>query len=70
MYFKGTINKKRSSLKRKRQKENGRAYQSTVDRRGRDKRIQEIGEQISKDYVGKQVHLVCVLGRVAAFFHV
>lgn len=24
-------------------------------------RIQEIGEQISRDYVGKQVHLVCVL---------
>ena len=26
-----------------------------------DKRIQEIGEKISKDYEGKQVHLVCVL---------
>lgn len=26
-----------------------------------DKRIQEIGEQISRDYAGKQVHLVCVL---------
>lgn len=26
-----------------------------------DKRIKEIGEQISKDYTGKQVHLVCVL---------
>lgn len=26
-----------------------------------DKRIQEIGEQISKDYAEKQVHLVCVL---------
>jgi len=26
-----------------------------------DKRIQEIGDQISKDYAGKQVHLVCVL---------
>ena len=26
-----------------------------------DKRIKEIGEQISKDYAGKQVHLVCVL---------
>lgn len=24
-------------------------------------RIQEIGEQVSKDYAGKQVHLVCVL---------
>ena len=26
-----------------------------------DKRIQEIGEQISRDYAGKDVHLVCVL---------
>ncbi|MBQ8230724.1 MAG: hypoxanthine phosphoribosyltransferase [Lachnospiraceae bacterium] len=26
-----------------------------------DRRIQEIGNQISKDYEGKQVHLVCVL---------
>ena len=26
-----------------------------------DAKIQEIGEQISKDYAGKQVHLVCVL---------
>ncbi len=26
-----------------------------------DKRIKEIGEQITKDYVGKQVHLICVL---------
>ena len=26
-----------------------------------DKRIQELGEQISRDYAGKQVHLVCVL---------
>ena len=26
-----------------------------------DRWIQEIGEQISKDYAGKQVHLVCVL---------
>ncbi|MBQ7841579.1 MAG: hypoxanthine phosphoribosyltransferase [Lachnospiraceae bacterium] len=26
-----------------------------------DERIQAIGEQISKDYAGKQVHLVCVL---------
>ena len=32
-----------------------------------NKRIQEIGEQISKDYAGKQVHLVCVL-RGGAFF--
>ena len=26
-----------------------------------DKRIQEIGEQISRDYTGKQVHLICIL---------
>ncbi|MCR4617979.1 MAG: hypoxanthine phosphoribosyltransferase [Lachnospiraceae bacterium] len=26
-----------------------------------DRRIQEIGEQISRDYQGKQVHLICVL---------
>lgn len=26
-----------------------------------DRRIQQIGDQISKDYAGKQVHLVCVL---------
>ena len=26
-----------------------------------DKRIKELGEQISKDYAGKQVHLICVL---------
>ncbi len=26
-----------------------------------DKRIQELGDQISKDYEGKEVHLVCVL---------
>ena len=26
-----------------------------------DQRIQEIGEQSSKDYAGKEVHLVCVL---------
>lgn len=32
-----------------------------------DKRIKEIGEQISKDYAGKQVHLVCVL-RGGSFF--
>lgn len=32
-----------------------------------DKKIQEIGEQISKDYAGKQVHLVCVL-KGGAFF--
>jgi len=32
-----------------------------------DKRIQEIGEQISRDYAGEQVHLVCVL-RGGVFF--
>lgn len=26
-----------------------------------DKRIQEIGDQVSRDYEGKQVHLICVL---------
>lgn len=26
-----------------------------------DKKIKELGEQISKDYAGKEVHLVCVL---------
>lgn len=26
-----------------------------------DKRIQEIGEQISRDYAGRQIHLICVL---------
>ncbi len=26
-----------------------------------DKKIQEIGEQISRDYAGKEVHLICVL---------
>lgn len=26
-----------------------------------DKRIQQIGEEISRDYAGKQIHLVCVL---------
>ena len=32
-----------------------------------NKRISQIGEQISKDYAGKQVHLVCVL-KGGAFF--
>ena len=26
-----------------------------------DRRIQEIGDQISRDYEGRQVHLICVL---------
>lgn len=34
-----------------------------------DKRISELGAQISKDYAGKQVHLVCVL-KGGAFFMV
>ena len=25
-----------------------------------DKRIKDIGEQITKDYEGKQIHLICV----------
>ena len=32
-----------------------------------DKRIKEIGEQITKDYEGKQIHLICVL-RGGVFF--
>lgn len=34
-----------------------------------NKRIKEIGEQISKDYAGKKVHLICVL-KGGAFFMV
>ena len=26
-----------------------------------DARIKEIGEQVTKDYAGKEVHLICVL---------
>ena len=32
-----------------------------------DRRIQEIGNQISRDYEGKQIHLICVL-KGGAFF--
>jgi len=32
-----------------------------LDEKKVDDRIQEIGEQISKDYEGKQVHIICVL---------
>ena len=32
-----------------------------------DRRIQEIGDQIAKDYAGKQIHMVCVL-KGGAFF--
>ena len=34
-----------------------------------DKRIRELGEQISKDYAGKEVHLICVL-KGGVFFYV
>ena len=26
-----------------------------------EERIKQLGEQISKDYAGKQIHLICVL---------
>ena len=32
-----------------------------------DRKIQQIGEQISKDYAGKTVHLICIL-KGGAFF--
>ena len=32
-----------------------------LDEKKVDTRIQEIGEQISRDYEGKQVHIICVL---------
>ena len=32
-----------------------------------DRRIQEIGDQITRDYAGKQIHMVCVL-KGGAFF--
>ena len=32
-----------------------------------DKKIAELGEQISKDYAGKEVHLICIL-KGGAFF--
>ena len=32
-----------------------------LDEKKVDARIQEIGDQISKDYEGKQVHIICVL---------
>ena len=32
-----------------------------------DKRIQEIGEEISRDYAGRKVHLICIL-KGGAFF--
>lgn len=34
-----------------------------------DARIRALGEQISKDYEGKQIHLICVLKR-RSLFHV
>lgn len=32
-----------------------------------NKRISEVAEQISKDYEGKQIHLICIL-RVEYFY--
>lgn len=32
-----------------------------IDEKTVDARIQELGEQISRDYAGKKVHLICVL---------
>ena len=32
-----------------------------------NKRIEALGEQITKDYEGKEIHLVCIL-KGAAFF--
>ena len=60
-YFKGTINKKGVRLRAKRQKKMAEHIRVLLTEEEVDKRIQEIGEQISKDYAGKQVHLVCVL---------
>ena len=34
-----------------------------------DKKIEQIGRQISKDYEGKNVHLICVL-KGGVFFYV
>lgn len=34
-----------------------------------DARIQEIGDMISKDYAGKEVHLICVL-KGGSFFKI
>ena len=48
----------------KKQKEE---LQSALEKKEVDKRIQEIGDQISKDYAGEEVHLVCVL-RGGVFF--
>ncbi len=32
-----------------------------IDEETVEKRIKELGEKISEDYAGKQVHLICVL---------
>ena len=32
-----------------------------------DKRIEELGQQISRDYAGKSIHLICIL-KGGAFF--
>ena len=34
-----------------------------------DKRIEELGQEISRDYAGKSIHLICIL-KGGAFFHV
>ena len=34
-----------------------------------DAKIKEIGEQISKDYAGKEVHLICILIRFLYFLN-
>ena len=35
-----------------------------------DKKIQELGEQISKDYEGKNIHMICVLkGGAVSYTH-
>lgn len=41
--------------------EDGRESKVLVPEEDVAKRIKELGEQISKDYAGKQVHLICVL---------
>ena len=32
-----------------------------IDEAAVDRRIRELGEQISRDYAGKTVHLICIL---------
>ncbi len=42
-------------------KSNGRDSNVLIDEETVEKRIKELGEKISEDYAGKQVHLICVL---------